>query len=452
VHYGRLAGGRARAGLAFEEAAAHYEAAINALELVDEPDRELRADLKLALGNALRRAGDDHFRAIVRHVVDEARALGDGRLLARAALSLTGSDTGAADSVDTELVALLEDAVTHLADDDRVLRAQLLGAIAVELMWDPAQRERRTALSNEALAIVRETHDGHATARVLIAVHWATFRPDNVLDRLAIAEELVCVAESIGHVEARLYGHVARFNDLIELGDVERADADLDAACSLAEQLHRPMFMWGMVAHAVAGRAILAGRLDEAETAVSEATEAGQRAGVTGHRARENSESTRALLLWERGDLDGAIAVVRAMAAEAPAVLFWRAAEAALLADAERPAEARRAYDECVTGPGLADDPSWLAGTVLLASAAVALDDGAGAVRLRRELEPFAGRVAWNGVGAFGLVDLALARLSEVTGDASGAERHARAAVDLAARIGASRWLERARRVQAAQS
>ena len=55
VRYGTLAEVEP-AGLAFEDAAAHYEGALGALELLDEPDRALRADVKLGLGNALRRA------------------------------------------------------------------------------------------------------------------------------------------------------------------------------------------------------------------------------------------------------------------------------------------------------------------------------------------------------------------------------------------------------------
>ena len=71
--------------------------------------------------------------------------------------------------------------------------------------------------------------------------------------------------------------------------------------------------------------------------------------------------------------------------------------------------------------------------------------DRAGAKRLYQRLEPFAGRIAWNGVGAFGLVDLALARLHMTTGDAAAAARRAASAAHLADRISAPRWLARAR-------
>ena len=425
VHYGKLAGGRARAGLAFEEAAAHYESALGALELLDEPDHAARADVQLALGNALRRAGDARFREVVLDVARDARSLGDGRLLARAALSLTGADTSAAGPVDHPLVAMLEEALAHLPAEDSVLRAQLLGATAVELMWDPAQQDRRARMSEEAVAIVRRVGDHQAMARVLIAAHWASFRPDNLDQRLSIADELVSLAEALGHIEARLYGHVARFGDLVELGDLDRADNDLDAARVLAAQLHRPMFMWGVIAYATAGRALLAGRIDEADEAMAAATDAGLRAGVSGHAIRRNSESLRCLLLWEKDEHGEALAVVETMVAAVPDEPFWRVLQAALLVEVGRTADAQPIYEKCMAEPSLPLDPTWLSGTVLLAGTASALRDRAGAERLHQSLEPFAGRIAWNSVGAFGLVDLALARLRLTTGDATAAARRA---------------------------
>ena len=57
IHYAALAGDRAAAQLAFEEAARHYT---NALELLEgvAPDDERRCELLLALGEALSRAGE----------------------------------------------------------------------------------------------------------------------------------------------------------------------------------------------------------------------------------------------------------------------------------------------------------------------------------------------------------------------------------------------------------
>jgi hypothetical protein len=283
---------------------------------------------------------------------------------------------------------------------------------------------------------------------VLAAVHWASFRPDNLDERLSMADELVALAEELGYVETRLYGHVARFGDLVELGQLDRADVDLDAARELAAQLHRPMFMWGVIAYATAGRALLAGRIDEADDALAAATDAGLRAGVSGHGLRRYSESLRCLLLWEKGQPGDAVAVVETMVAAAPDEPFWRTLQAALLVECERTSDAQPIYEKCMAGPALPLDPTWLCATILLAETASALGDRAGAGSLYQRLEPFAGRIAWNGVGAFGLVDLALARLHVTIGDAAAAARRAATAAHLADRIGAPRWLARARSVE----
>jgi predicted ATPase len=65
IGYTRQAGERALAGLAFEEAAAHFERALAVLEPRDRDGERLRCDLLLALGDAQRRAGDLRYRESV---------------------------------------------------------------------------------------------------------------------------------------------------------------------------------------------------------------------------------------------------------------------------------------------------------------------------------------------------------------------------------------------------
>jgi hypothetical protein len=208
------------------------------------------------------------------------------------------------------------------------------------------------------------------------------------------------------------------------------------------------MFMWGLIAYATAGRALLAGRIDEADDAMAAATDASIRAGVSGLAIRRNSESLRCLLLWEKGECGEAIAVAETMVVAAPDEPFWQVLQAALLIECRRTADGQPIYDKCMAAPNLPLDPMWLSGTVVLAGTASALHDRAGAERLYQRLKPFGGRIAWNGVGAFGLVDLALARIHRTTGDTAAAARCAASAAHLAARIGAPRWLARTRSIE----
>ena len=63
VEYGRRAGERADAELAFEAAAKHYDRALGTLELVDDADPFVRCDLQIALATALHNAADERRRA-----------------------------------------------------------------------------------------------------------------------------------------------------------------------------------------------------------------------------------------------------------------------------------------------------------------------------------------------------------------------------------------------------
>ena len=444
VRYGRLAGNAARSGLAFEQAAGHYEGALGALELLDEPDPELRAGLKLALGDVLRRAGDDQFRAVVSDVVDEARSLGNGSLLAKATLGLVATGTRIPGPIDIWMVGLIEEALEGLDAEDLALRSRLLGALAVELLGDPSQQARRVQLSGEAVLAARRVGHRSVLARVLASAHLGSSRPENLDERLALGAELLALGDELGDAEACFYGHLDRFSDLVESADLKRADADLDQAEALADQLRQPVFSW-TIANVRAGRELLAGHVQRADDIDVNAVESGRRSGLTGYGLRSQSSSLRCLLRWEQGRAEEAAAIAEAMVGEAPGVPFWRAVLSMLVIEAGRPDDARLAYATLNAGVEQPRDTVWLAGTVAHAWAAASLGDQPQAARLIGQLSGFAGRLAWNGVAVFGVVDLALGRLHATVGDLVASEASLLAAIELTERIGAPIWLARAR-------
>src|SRR6476660_5026733 len=65
IGYARRAGDRALAGLAFEEAAAHYERALGVLLPRGRDDELLRCDLLIATAEARRRASNPQYRETV---------------------------------------------------------------------------------------------------------------------------------------------------------------------------------------------------------------------------------------------------------------------------------------------------------------------------------------------------------------------------------------------------
>ena len=123
-------------------------------------------ELLLALGASEARAGLDEARGSFATALEVARELADPALLARAALGVAGpwSTLG---REDPEVVAVLEEALGGLGEEDSPLRARLLARLSLELYY-AGQPERRMALSEEAVAIARRhrrPRDARAGAR-----------------------------------------------------------------------------------------------------------------------------------------------------------------------------------------------------------------------------------------------------------------------------------------------
>ncbi len=173
------AGRRAVGGLAYEDAAEHFQRALEALELAG-AEAEAGPAL-LARGDALLRAGEpaaarEQFTAAARL----ARGTGDAALLAEAALGYAGLGIAIV-ALDAEAIARLEDALAALGSGSPVLRSRLLARLAVELYYAP-DRHRSETLSDEA--VTAAAADPSALAAALNARHVALWRPDRVEERL----------------------------------------------------------------------------------------------------------------------------------------------------------------------------------------------------------------------------------------------------------------------------
>ena len=243
--------------LAWEEAAQHYRAALRARELAGAVDDHVRAELLLALGASEDRAGlEEEARETFQAAIRTARQLGDAVLITRAALGVAGPWSALSRS-DPERVALLDEALEVLPEEDSPLRARLLARMSLELYY-AGEPELRLSLSDEAVAIARRIGDLRTLATCLDARHYALWLPENVEERLEVAAELRRVAEETGDPELELQGAGWTIIDLMELGDIEGVDIQIAAASKLAEALHRPDL--AVVDVAVPRRAGAAGR------------------------------------------------------------------------------------------------------------------------------------------------------------------------------------------------
>ena len=147
VDYLVRAGDRAASLVAYEEAGRHYERALGLVGASEEASRELRCELLLRLGDAHWRAGDTRAaRGSFEQAAEVARRLGDGEMLARAALGyvigLGGFLLFARFEAGATGIGLLEEALGALPAEDSPLRARVLARLAVE-MYSSHEGERR---------------------------------------------------------------------------------------------------------------------------------------------------------------------------------------------------------------------------------------------------------------------------------------------------------------------
>ena len=187
----------ARIMLAYDEAARLYRIALEALDLVAVPDDELRCELLLALAETASAGDRDAAKDACLEAAALARRLGLPYHLARAAAGYGGRTPWSRAGQDTVLVPLLEEALASLPNDEVELRAMLLARLAGALR-DEFSRERRTALSGQALELARRAGNPAGLAYALDGRAASIFAPDTVHECLTLATELRDVAKAMG--------------------------------------------------------------------------------------------------------------------------------------------------------------------------------------------------------------------------------------------------------------
>jgi DNA-binding CsgD family transcriptional regulator len=444
MDYARRAGERAVAAREWEAATVHWRAA---LDLMGPTADRRRCEFLLDLGEIERRAGD-LFRAMetFRRAATEARRLADSQLLARAALgfeeALLPSGLPRADAQSTSIL-LLEEALAALADGSEPLAARVLAALA-RAIYFVGERERGTALSEQAVALARRAGDPAALAYALVVRRIAVWGPDHPEERLAVAGELLRLADAMGDSELALEGRQWRLATAFELGDMPAVAAEIEASAQLAAALREPQPLSDLAAWK-ATLALMDGRLDDAERFAREARDIGERA------QSQNAIVDFAVQMimlrreqWRLDELRQLESVVRGYADQYQPTPSWRPLLALLAADLGNLAEARRIVDELAAGD-LLDFPRnwlWLPIMAFLSETCVALGDDRLAEMLYGLLLPFADRnVTGNtAVACLGSASYFLGSLATLLRRWEDAARHFEAALAMNQRMGLKPW------------
>lgn len=441
VDYTRRAGDRAVALLAYEEAVRHYELALRASERRDAKDERERCELYLALGDAHAKAGSmpeakDAF-------VAAAQLARGARLpdhLARAALGYGGRFVWTRTWGDDELVPLLEEALSLLADEDSDLRVRLLARLAGGPLRDMLPPEPRVAMAQEAVEMARRLGDPATLAYALEGRLEAYWGPDALEERLAIANELIQVAESAGDAERAYAGHDCRFNVFLEAGALPDAYRDHRAASRLAHELRQPAQLWDTVTRD-ANLALFEGRFAEAERSIHEALELGRLAQSA------NAQVAFDLQLYalrrEQGRLEEVFDAVERAVEDYPGYPVFRFVRVDVFTALGRADDARAALDACATDEFRLDvDDQWLLAISLLPEACRALGDVERAATLYELLHPYAQH------NAIAVPELCNGSVSRVLGILAGvlsswaqAAEHFEQAIEQNTSMGARPWV-----------
>jgi tetratricopeptide (TPR) repeat protein len=443
MRYAVRASRQARATLAFEEAARLDRMALRILD--DHPGTigPGRLELLLDVGDAEARAGD--LPAARRSFLAASAIAREGdaaRELAEAALGYGGRFIWSRAGDDPEVVRLLEDALQlleHSSGLDHLL-VRVRARLACAWRSDMAHREASDRLSAAALEAARTLDDPATLTFALAGRFWATYWPENPLERFAIADELLAVARDAEDVERTYDGHQSRCAALLDLGRIREARSQVVEARLAAIASRQPSQLAGIRAYEVV-LALLAGHFDAVESEIASSP-----SDSVINAIRDDVSTAhihRFLLRRERGGLEEIEVGIRNAIETFPWYPYFRPALACLLLEVGQVEEARLRFEELAADDFTAiyPDCEWFLGLALAAEACSQLRDVRAAATLYEKLLPFAGRHAVaHAEGSMGAVDRYLGLLADVLGRVDEAARHFGDAVVLNTRLESSPW------------
>ncbi|HKS90959.1 MAG TPA: AAA family ATPase, partial [Tepidiformaceae bacterium] len=238
IDYSIRAGDRARELLAWEDASAHYQRALDAMEISKAPRDAARARLLLDAAECNRLCGQDSgTAALVHEAIDIARDTADARLFARAVRAFELGAQQAETDVTAERMALFDEALQMLEGEESVERVIVLArrveaasayanaragvTSAGYLAWAGAKDDDILAQAKEAVALAERLRENYAIAVACAFLHNYAASPDNDLEQLELADRGIAAARASHSARMELDLTVMRAADLLALGRID---------------------------------------------------------------------------------------------------------------------------------------------------------------------------------------------------------------------------------------
>jgi len=435
LNYSLEAAERASSELAYEAAVSHLE---TALGLADDIGAVRRVDLLLELGRARYLAGDLGRAVLAAQEASRlAEEMGDGELLARAALVVRGVGGPGL----TQVIKRLCDAALGRPPADGSLRIQLLSQVVVVLMQigEPDAAARAQAYSEEAITLARDATDPDVIFAAMHSRQMARSGPDGVEERLALADRLLKLADETGRVGFAHWGHSWRSDALVQLGRIDEAEIEVFAEGRAAEVLREPLARWRTLL-AQSWLALMRGRFNEARKLSQDARHLGS---IGNHPIAEFNffMHEKALADLSGGDEDHH-AAINAFVREYPEMsapfAVYRAIEEAARGRMVEAQAALRAFAG-IHPKDVRPLMAWLPAMAISAQAAHAIGRADVAERVYEALHPYEDQVVTTSAGMAsvqGSVAHHMGLLAETLERWDEAVRHYEAAIAMEKRIG----------------
>jgi eukaryotic-like serine/threonine-protein kinase len=437
LRYTVAAAAWASGALAYEDAVTQQD---RALEILTEQGRECdaqRCDLLLARGRALWRAGETGAaRDSFVDAANVARQLDDAERFARAAAGF-GRRYYQINAVDEQLVALLQEALERIGEDNIGWRARILAALAESQHFRKPPDELQK-LGREAVLLAEADGDPGARIAALAGLHAALLHSKFLEERLLVNQEMLELIGDHGPPERKAQGLTWRLYNLFELGDMETARREHAKLTELAQRLRQPIYLHFAAAWEAKWMET-AGRFAEAEKLARRSQEFAKESNMD--YADSNYAGQLFGLRRDQGLLRDLPKEVHKYIGERPRVVVWRAGMLLARLDAGERDRAREEF-ESLARRDFAEVPPdlfWLGATCLLAEACCRLADRERARVLYRILKPYKNRNAQIGLAlSVGIVHRFLGGLAAVQERWSIAERHFNAALERSAAMDAA--------------
>ncbi|MEA2348353.1 MAG: hypothetical protein QOG62_2140 [Thermoleophilaceae bacterium] len=408
IFYATSAGDQAAQQLAYEDAARNYDRAVKALDLQGVRDNRV-CELTLSLGTNAWNAGEFvRAKEAFRRAAGLAEELGMTGAYGRAALGFGGRMGFEIGTVDPVLINLLEKALQFLGPDQPALRSRVLARLAEALAYSgTGDRARRVELCAEARSLAEPLGDETLLAGLLGHENWAVSDPDSLDETYERSNRIIELADRSRATSLRMEGRLWRVMCSMQLGEMERMQADMAECDQLATEFRDSYYTW-MVEMGSAMRCFARGEIADGEQLAWQALETGQL-----------SQNPTAIQLFgiqmfhlrlSKGGLVELHAAAQAMAEHFVAIPAYRCALAAIYSELGLLDEAEREFELLAVNDfdQLPRDMFWLNCIDYLSYPCAALHDAERARTLYALLLPYRDRIVVG--GAAGFVQGSLAR------------------------------------------